>query len=227
MSMAVYAGSLRSSSTDAGRETRHSFSFGPHYDPANLGFGPLVCHNDDLLEPGSGYPDHPHSELEIVTWVLEGALVHTDSTGTSHVVEAGRAQVLSAGSGIRHSEVADPGSGRCRFVQAWLAPSASGTDPSYVLGEAPPPASGLVEVVGGDGLPIGTSGARLLVARLSPGASVALPDDPRQHVFAATGSVSVGGLALGAGDAVRVTDEPGHLVRAAAATELLVWSFRA
>lgn len=223
--MAVYAGSLRSSSTDAGRETRHSFSFGPHYDPANLGFGPLVCHNDDLLEPGSGYPDHPHSELEIVTWVLEGALVHTDSTGTSHVVEAGRAQVLSAGSGIRHSEVADPGSGRCRFVQAWLAPSASGTTPSYALGEAPPPASGLVEVVGGDGLPLGTSGARLLVARLAPGASVTLPDDPRQHVFAATGAVSVEGLALEAGDAVRITDEPGHLVRASAETDLLVWSF--
>ena len=223
--MAVYAGSLRSSSTDPGRETRHSFSFGPHYDPANLGFGPLVCHNDDLLEPGSGYPDHPHSELEIVTWMLEGALVHTDSTGTSHVVEAGRAQVLSAGSGIRHSEVADPASGRCRFVQAWLAPSAAGTDPSYVLGEAPPPASGLVEVVGGDGLPIGTSGARLLVARLSPGATISLPDDPRQHVFAATGAVSVGDLALAAGDALRITDEPGHLVRASAATELLVWSF--
>ena len=228
--MAVYAGSLRSSSTDPGRETRHSFSFGPHYDPANLGFGPLVCHNDDVLDPSladvAGYPDHPHSELEIVTWVLEGALVHTDSTGTSHVVETGRAQVLSAGSGIRHSEVADPASGRCRFVQAWLAPSSSGTEPSYVLGEAPPPATGLVEVVGGDGLPIGTSGARLLVARLSPGASVTLPDDPRQHVFAATGAVSVEGLALSAGDALRISDEPGHLVRATAATELLVWSFR-
>ena len=227
--MAVYAGSLRSSSTDAGRETRHSFSFGPHYDPANLGFGPLVCHNDDVLDPSraevAGYPEHPHSELEIVTWVLEGALVHTDSTGTSHVVEAGRAQVLSAGSGIRHSEVADRASGRCRFVQAWLAPSAAGTDPSYVLGEAPPPASGLVEVVGGDGLPIGTSGARLLVARLSPGDSLSLPDDPRQHVFAATGAVSVGDLALEAGDAVRISDEPGHLVRASAATDLLVWSF--
>ena len=227
--MALYAGSARSSSTAAGRVTRHSFSFGPHYDPANLGFGPLVCHNDDHLDPSlsevAGYPEHPHTELEIVTWVLEGALVHTDSTGSTHVVEAGRAQVLSAGSGIRHSEVADPASGRCRFVQAWLAPSAAGTDPSYVLGEAPPPASGLVEVVGGDGLPIGTSGARLLVARLSPGASVTLPDDPRQHVFAATGSISVEGLDLSAGDALRISDEPGHLVRATAATDLLVWSF--
>lgn len=228
MSVAVYAGSTRSSDAVRGRLTRHSFSFGPHYDPTNLGFGPLVCHNDDLLEPSpsvvAGYPDHPHTELEIVTWVLEGALVHTGSTGESHVVEAGRAQVLSAGTGIRHSEVADARSGRCRFIQAWLLPSAPGAVPSYVLGEAPPAASGLVEVAGGSGLPIGTSGARLLVARLSPGDSVALPDDPRQHVFAATGSVAVGDVTLAAGDAVRLEDEGGQQVRATEQTELLVWS---
>ena len=226
MSVAVYAGSRRSSSTDAGRVTRHSFSFGPHYDPANLGFGPLVCHNDDVLDPAAGYPEHPHSELEIVSWVLEGALVHTDSTGARHVVEAGRAQVLSAGSGIRHSEVADPRSGRCRFVQAWLTPSSSGAAPSYVVGEAPAPGTGLVEVVGGPGLPIGTAGARLSIARLAPGQSVVLPDDPRQHVFAATGAVTLAGVDLAAGDAVRITDEPGHRIDAREKTELLVWSFR-
>jgi quercetin 2,3-dioxygenase len=225
MSMALYAGSERSSTTEGGRTTRHSFSFGPHYDPANLGFGPLVCHNDDVLVRGAGYPEHPHSELEIVTWVLEGALVHTDSTGARHVLEAGRAQVLSAASGIRHSEVADRASGRCRFVQAWLTPTNPGGVPSYVLGEAPPPASGLVEVVGGRGLPLGTRGARLLVGRLAPGQSVALPGDPSQHVFAATGSVSLGEVVLGAGDAVRLTDEPGRVVTASAATDLLVWSF--
>lgn len=224
MSRALYAGSGRSSETAPGRVTRHSFSFGPHYDPANLGFGPMLCHNDDRLDAGAGYPDHAHSELEIVTWVLEGALVHTDSTGESHVVEAGRAQVLSAGSGIRHSEVADPRSGRCRFVQAWLAPSEAGTVPSYVLGEAPQPDSGLVAVAGGDGLPIGTAGARLHVARLAPGRSVTLPDDPRQHVFAATGAVTLDGLDLRGGDAVRLTDEPGHAVTATEQSELLVWS---
>ena len=227
MAVTLYAGSERSSSAADGRVTRHSFSFGPHYDPANLGFGPLVCHNDDLLEQSAGYPDHPHSELEIVTWVLEGALVHTDSArpGARHVVGAGRAQVLSAGTGIRHSEVADPASGRCRFVQAWLAPTVTGADPAYVLGQAPPPASGLVEVAGGSGLPVGTAGARLLVARMAAGDSVTLPEDPRQHVFAATGSVTLGASDLDAGDAVRITDEPGHVVRASEATELLVWSF--
>ena len=208
-----------------GRVTRHSFSFGPHYDPGNLGFGPLVCHNDDLLDPGAGYAEHPHAELEIVTWLLEGALVHTDSTGARHVLEEGRAQVLSAGSGIRHSEVADVASGRCRFVQAWLAPTTPGGPPSYVVGEAPPTSSELVEVAGGSGLPIGTAGARLLVARLNPGSSVVLPDDPAQHVFAATGAVDLGDLGLSAGDAVRLTDEPGRTVSATADTELLVWAF--
>jgi quercetin 2,3-dioxygenase len=229
MSMALYAGSDRSSDAVKGRLTRHSFSFGPHYDPANLGFGPLVCHNDDRLDPSTtevaGYPEHPHTELEIVTWVLEGALVHTDPSGGHHVVEAGRAQVLSAGTGVRHSELADPASGHCRFVQAWLTPSAPGARPSYVLGEAPSPSSGLVAVAGGGGLPVGTTGARLLVARLAPGESVTLPQDPRQHVFAATGSVSLAGRDLHAGDAVRISDEPGHVVTATSGSELLVWSF--
>jgi redox-sensitive bicupin YhaK (pirin superfamily) len=227
MTVALYAGSDRSSEAVRGRLTRHSFSFGLHFDPTNLGFGPLVCHNDDEVDPGAGYPDHPHSELEIVTWVLEGALVHTDSarSGAQHVVEAGRAQVLSAGTGIRHSEVADPRSGRCRFVQAWLAPSAPGATPSYVVGEAPQPATGLVEVAGGSGLPIGTTGARLLVARLAPGSSVVLPDDPLQHVFAATGAVELDSVALREGDAVRLSDEPGRTVTAVEDTELLVWSF--
>jgi redox-sensitive bicupin YhaK (pirin superfamily) len=227
MTVTLYAGSDRSSEAVRGRLTHHSFSFGPHFDPTNLGFGPLVCHNDDEVAPGEGYPDHPHSELEIVTWVLEGALVHTDSTGEQHVVDAGRAQVLSAGTGIRHSEVADPQSGRCRFVQAWLTPSAPGATPSYVVGEAPQPASGLVEVAGGSGLPVGTTGARLLVARLAPEDSVVLPDDPRQHVFAATGAVDLGSVVLRGGDAVRITDEPGRVVRASEDTELLVWSFGA
>ena len=237
MGMAVYAGSDRSSEAVKWRLTRHSFSFGPHYDPANLGFGPLVCHNDDLLDPSAaelaggvgggvaGYPEHPHTELEIVTWVLEGALVHTDTSGARHVVEAGRAQVLSAGTGVRHSEVADARSGRCRFVQAWLTPSAAGGVPSYVVGEAPPASSGLVEVAGGDGLPIGTTGARLLVARIEAGRTVALPGDPRQHVFATTGAVSFDGLDLGPGDAVRLVDEPDHVVTATRPADLLVWSF--
>jgi len=225
MSVVLYAGSERSSTLAEGRSTRHSFSFGERYDPANLGFGPMLCHNDDDLVPGAGYGEHPHSELEIVTWVLAGALVHTGSTGETHVLEAGRAQVLSAGTGVHHSEIADAGSGPCRFVQTWLAPTTAGAVPSYVAGEAPSLGDGLVEVAGGEALPVGTARARLLVARLSPGTVVALPDSARQHVFVAAGSVVAADQTLGDGDALRVTDEPGHAVRALTGSELLVWSF--
>ena len=84
--------------------SRHSFSFGPHYDPDNVGYAVLVAHNDDLVAPGGGYDLHPHADLEIVTWVLEGSLVHEDSHGHSGVVHPGTVQRLSAGSGVQHSE---------------------------------------------------------------------------------------------------------------------------
>lgn len=230
MTAVVYAGSDRFTTLGRRRLTQHSFSFGPHYDPANLGFGPLVCHNDDLLEPRGGYPEHPHSDLEIVTWVLSGALMHADSTGRSGLIEPGGVQVISAGSGIRHTEVGDADSGPTRFVQAWLRPDTPGTAPSYHSQVATPAPGELVTVVGGEGLPIGTARARLLVARLGPGEEVALPDERRQHLFVASGALAVPSLVpetvLGAGDALRVTDQPGLSVCAVAGSELLVWSFR-
>lgn len=229
MNAVVYAGSDRFTTMGRHRLTRHSFSFGPHYDPANLGFGPLVCHNDDLLEPGGGYPEHPHSDLEIVTWVLSGALRHADSAGRSGLVEPGGVQVISAGTGIRHTEVGDADSGPTRFVQAWVRPDSPGSAPSYRSQLVAPAPGELVAVVGGEGLPIGTAGARLLVARLDPGQEVVLPEDPRQHLFVASGALAVPGAVpetVGAGDALRVTDEPGLRVRAVAGSELLVWSLR-
>ena len=85
--------------------SRHSFAFGPHYDPANTRFGALVTHNDDVLSPGAGFPEHPHRDLEIVTWVVSGALQHADSTGGSAIVRPGMVGRLSTGAGVRHSEI--------------------------------------------------------------------------------------------------------------------------
>ena len=116
-----------------GRTTRHSFSFGSHYDPANVGFANLVAHNDERLPPGTGYPDHPHSDLEIVTWVLSGALRHTSTVG-SGVIGPGEVQRLSAGSGVVHAEMAD-GDAETRFLQAWVRPDTPGLDPHYRAGE--------------------------------------------------------------------------------------------
>jgi quercetin 2,3-dioxygenase len=248
MGVTPYAGWTRFSTHVADRVTRHSFSFGPHYDPANLGFGPLVCHNDDLLQPGGGYPDHPHRDLEIVTWVLSGVLLHTDSTGHTSPLGPGTVQAMSAGSGIRHAEIADPASGPTRFVQAWVRPDSPGGAAVHREQAVDLDGAGLVPVAGPGGVPIRTAGASLAVARLAPGDVVALPDTPRVHLFAATGAVELDGgsgygpsgipaglddrpaegdpLRLAEGDAARLVDEPGRAVTATEPSDLLVWSFR-
>ena len=224
MTLAVYAGSRRFITTGADRITRHSFSFGEHYDPANLGFGAMICHNDDSLVPGGGYPDHPHADLEIVTWVLDGVLLHTDDAGNTEELRPGDVQVMSAGSGIRHAELADAQSGPTRFLQTWISPDEPGSPPSWRTGHVDP-GPGLTRVVGDHALMIGTAGASLSIARLPPGMGAALPDVARQHVFLAVGAGRLNDQDVGPGDAVRLTDHPGASFVATAETELLVWSF--
>ena len=224
MTLAVYAGSSRFSTTAPDRVTLHSFSFGEHYDPANLGFGPMVCHNDDRLEPGGGYPDHAHSDLEIVTWVLEGVLLHTDDRGNTEELHPGDVQVMSAGSGLRHAEMADAASGPTRFLQTWITPDEPGAPPLWRV-ERVDPGPGLTAVVGDEALPIGTQGACLRIARLAAGTFVPVPDAARQHLFVAIGSGRVNDRPVEAGDAVRLTDQSGVAFEATADTELLAWSF--
>lgn len=209
---------------DAGRATWHSFSFGPYYDPRNVGFGAMVAHNDERLPPGTGYPDHPHRDVEIVTVVLDGALRHTDSAGRTEVLVPGRVSRTSAGSGIVHAEVTEPGV-TTRFVQTWLRPDEPGGASSYAVAEVGLPAE-LTEVVGGDGLGVGTSGAGLWVARAGVGELV-LPDAPLLHVFSADGTVTVGERELTPGDAARLTDEGGRTLTVEAPGVLLVWAFSA
>jgi redox-sensitive bicupin YhaK (pirin superfamily) len=213
-----------------GIRTRHSFSFGRHYDPANVGHTVLVAHNDDRVEPGSGYDLHPHTDLEIVTWVLSGSLVHQDSEGHAHVVGPGQVQRLSAGSGVRHSERNDaPGADEpTRFVQMWVLPDEPGLRPSYDLAAVSP--QGLTPLVSGTAgldaaLRIHTTGAALHVARLAPGESVTLPDAPRLHVFVARGAADLEGAGrLDEGDAARFSGEGApRLTTGRAPAEVLVW----
>ena len=229
MSVEIRRGTDRYLAQGEGYFTRHSFSFGGHYDPDNVGFGPLVCHDDHRLAAGRGFGDHPHRDLEIVTWVLSGSLEHRDSAGHDATVRPGSVQVLSAGSGVTHSEVAGADGG-ARFVQAWLTPDEPGTDPSYAVVPADP-APGELTVVASGHRPaparLGVARATFWVARLGAGESVTLPDDPLQHVFVAGGALARSSLAepLGDGDAFRITDQPGLTLAAAVPTELLVWSF--
>ncbi len=171
----------RARTVGSGRDTRHSFSFGAHYDPGNVGYAGLLVHNDDLLSPGAGYPEHGHTDVEIVTWVVSGVLVHRDGAGGAAgpgiELRAGSLQVQSAGAGIRHSEIADAASGPTRFVQAWLRPDLYDATPAREVVAADPAlaAGGLVPLASGDGrglARVGTASATLWVARLAPGDTV-------------------------------------------------------
>jgi redox-sensitive bicupin YhaK (pirin superfamily) len=212
-----------------GRTTRHSFSFDRHYDPDNIAMGFLVCNNDDLVLPGHGYPDHPHRELEIVTWVLDGSLRHADWLGRATTVTPGVAQRLCAGSGVVHAELND-GPGPVRFVQMWVRPGESGLPPAYHLQEAQPGAGWLTLASGlpahreATALPLSNPGAGLHVARLGPGDAARLPEAALLHLFVAEGAVTLERQGvLAAGDAARLFDSGGQQVTAVDASELLLW----
>lgn len=225
-------------------DSKHSFSFGHHHDPRNTHHGLLLVNNDDIVDAGTGFDTHPHRDMEIVTWVLDGSLVHQDSTGHNGVIYPGLAQRMSAGTGILHSEKND--SWRLagpehrdpvHFVQMWVLPDESGITPGYEQLEIDHErlASGLVPVASGmekhadeTAIRIRNRYAALLVARLQPGQSVELPEAPFLHLFVPRGSVTLEGAGeLGTGDAVRFTATGGQRVTAVEAAEILVWEMHA
>ena len=210
--------------------SRHSFSFGEHYDPANVGHGLLRVHNDDTVGPGAGYDTHRHVETEILTWVVEGRLAHEDSTGHAGVLTSGTIQRTSAGSGITHSERNASDTAPLRFVQMHLSPDEPEAAPSYEQAPVQLRQGALVTVASGrKALPgavrIGNQHAALHVARLGEGDAVTLPGAPYLHVYVVTGAADLeGGGALTEGDAARLTgDEPRSLTGIAPSSEVLVW----
>lgn len=204
-----------------GRSTRHLFSFGAHYDPARLGFAAMVAHNDETLPPGTGYPDHPHAELEIVTWVLSGALRHSDAHGNSGLLLPGDVQRISAGTGIVHAEMTEPGI-ETRFLQTWLRPDEAGRTPAYGVERGHRDAD-LAEVVGPDGLEVGTAGARLLLG--TPSATTQLPDAPAVHVFVVSGRFRLGDAALEAGDSAFLEESNPRTLEVEEPGPIAVWAF--
>jgi redox-sensitive bicupin YhaK (pirin superfamily) len=217
--------------------SRHSFSYGPHYDPTNTRFGCLVTHNDDLLGVGAGFPEHPHRDLEIVTWVVSGALEHADSSGGSAILHPGMVGRLSTGAGVRHSE-RNASSGEMRYIQMWVLPDAEGL-PSYDTADVSHALEShefVAVVSGGHGFASGgrpaavtlRCNATLFVARLPAGSSAAIPASPLLHVFVARGGLTVTAdeeqVQMLTEDAVRLTEAAKVQVEATEDAEVLVWA---
>ena len=213
-------------------DSYHCFSFGQHYDPDNTHFGLLLVSNDDRVEPATGFGTHAHSDMEIVTWVLEGRLEHKDSEGNHGELYPGLAQRMSAGTGIRHSEMNPSRTESVHFVQMWVPPDTEGIAPGYEQRDVNDELAkgGLHPIASGQGhegaIAIHQAGAVLWGGRLPPGEVVTLPSDPHVHVFVAVGSARLGAdTALDTGDAARLTDaDKVDLTAGDDGAEVLVWA---
>jgi quercetin 2,3-dioxygenase len=195
-------------------DAKHHFSFAGYYDPAKMGWGAIRVWNDDTIAPGTGFPPHPHADMEIITYVREGAITHQDSLGNIGRTEAGDVQVMSAGSGVRHSEY-NKEAGTTQIFQIWIEPKTRGEKPSW--GAKPFPkgersgqfvtlASGYAEDA--DALPIRTD-ARISGATLKAGEATDYTLDASRHAYLvlAKGSVEINGVRLDARDGAAITGE--------------------
>ncbi len=195
-------------------KAKHHFSFASYHDPRRMGWGPIRVWNDDQIAPNTGFPPHPHADMEIITYVREGAITHQDSLGNKGRTEAGDVQVMSAGSGIRHAEY-NLESEAATLFQIWIEPNRRGGAPSW--GAKPFPkddrsgkfvtlASGFDD--GADALPIRTD-ARVLGATLKAGETVEYPIGAARYGYLvpAVGSVEVNGQTIAHRDGAAITQE--------------------
>ena len=212
-------------------DSNHSFSFGHHYDVENTHFGLLLVSNDDIIAPESGFSTHPHNDMEIVTWILKGKIEHQDSEGNAGEIYPDLAQRMTAGTGIRHSEINNTLADPVRLVQMWVVPDEARVDPGYQqveIGKAVA-AGGLVPLASGrDGdaaISIRQQDATLWVGRLKASETVTVPTAPFVHLYVAEGAVDLEGAGpLGPGDAARISLHTGlSLSAGAAGAEVLIW----
>lgn len=212
---------------DAAIHSRQSFPATGNFDLEANAFGLLMVHNDDIVAPGEGFDMHFHKDVEIVTWVIDGAVHHRDS-GSDDVTEvrAGMAQHISAGAGVRHSEVNAGGytSGSpVRVVQSWLPADVKGTTPFHASHDfsADVAAGGLFQVAGPDSpLPLGTAGAAMYIA-LIDATPLTLPGAPYVHLYVMDGEVTVAGETLREGDVLRGRDV--EKLEATGQGQVLIW----
>lgn len=211
-------------------DTRHTFSFASYRDPAHMGFRSLRVINEDRVKPGKGFGTHAHSDMEILTWVLDGALGHKDSMGNGSVIRPGDLQRMSAGTGVTHSEFNPSPEAGVHFLQIWLLPGERGLPPGYEqknfpLGERRRRLRLVAARDGREGAVTIHQDADLWTALLGPGESVRHALAPGRHawIHVARGSATVNGYALGAGDGAAVSDEPALEIAGVTPAEVLVF----
>ncbi len=212
-------------------DTRYHFSFSNYYNPTRMGFGPLRVINDDKVRAGSGFDPHPHRDMEIITYVRTGSVIHRDSLGHEGRTGAGDVQVMSAGTGITHAEYADPEEDTTLF-QIWIRPDKTGLAPRWEQAQFPKTpvndhlpllVSGRAEDEGQNVLKIHQDAA-IYGGVLVPGAIVthALKGRTGAYVIVSAGQVEVNGTALSQGDGAEITDESSLRIRAPQDAEILV-----
>ncbi len=209
-------------------DTRHTFSFGEYFDPAHHQFHTLRVINEDRVAPGAGFGTHGHKDMEILTWVLEGGLEHQDSLGTKGIIRPGEAQVMSAGSGIRHSEFNASKIEPVHFMQIWMLPEAKDLKPRYDQVAFPDDrfrnSWGLIASRdGAEGSVVVFQDLKVHVSRLDAGAQLARDLDPGRAgwLHVAKGSVLANGQTLKAGDALALESESKLVVEADDSSEVL------
>jgi redox-sensitive bicupin YhaK (pirin superfamily) len=211
-------------------DSRHTFSFGDYHDPQHMGFSDLRVINEDRVVPGAGFPTHSHRDMDIITYVLEGALAHKDSTGTSSVIRVGDVQRMSAGTGISHSEYNASQTEPVHFLQIWIIPDKTGLPPGYEqrafsLDEQRGQWTLIASKNGRDGSVTVHQDVDVWAARFSPAEQSSFPLKPSRSIWTqvARGTVTLNGLSLNAGDGVAVSEEKILEITAVESAELLIF----
>lgn len=210
--------------------TYHTFSFANYYDTKHMGFRALRVINEDRVSPGNGFGTHGHKNMEIITYVLEGALEHKDSIGTGSVIQPGEVQRMSAGTGILHSEFNHSKSESVHFLQIWLLPEKEGLPPSYEQRNfSPAKTPGKLHLVaardGRDAAVTVHQDVDLYAAVLEPGDRVSHSLQPQRHAWVqvARGAITVNGLSLDKGDGAAISEETDVVIEATTDAEILLF----
>ncbi len=211
-------------------DTRHTFSFGQYHNPERMGFGALRVINDDVVAPGRGFAEHPHRDMEIISYVVSGALRHADSTGAREDITPGAIQRMSAGSGIRHSEANPSHTEPVRLIQVWIEPDTLGVTPRhetrrFPIHDEPGRLHLIASPDAADGSLAIHQDARMLAGVLNPGDSAGLELAPgrRAWVQIVRGGARVNGETLAEGDAAAITDDASLAIDADTECEVLVF----